>query len=124
MQLTGSPKQIEFASAIVEAITSKHDALNAEIPTMEKGPGKNHKKSCNGVISSYVGAFQVCDAIISGDLANAENIIEAMPSDNQEHAIEISNKLANSSDIKSVDAGNLIETCKGIFYNITKKWNI
>ena len=124
MNLTGTDKQIDFATTIVATIESKLSELNAKIEASEKGPKKNTLKFYAEVLLSYSAAFAAVNAIHAGNIDKAGNDLDALAYGSQGHAFEIVNSLASSLDSKTVDAGTLIDATKSIFYKVTKDWQI
>lgn len=58
MNLTGTDKQIDFATTIVETITTKLAEMKAKLAEMDKGPAKNAMKDKINLLVEYSEAFE------------------------------------------------------------------
>ena len=132
MNMTGTEKQIDFATTIVSTINSKLAEMEAKLAKMDKGPVKNAMKDKISVLLAHSAAFAAIDDFQGGSVENAEAKIEALSYSSQAHMIDIVDALTmkhvvnGASDLvgKTIEAGDVIKKSKDVFYKLTNEWSV
>ena len=125
MKMTGTEKQIEFATTIVSTINAKLAEMKTKLAEMDRGPAKNAMKDKISVLLAHSAAFAAIDDFQDGAVERAEAKIEALPYSSQAHMIDIVDALTmkhvvnGAADLvgKTIEAGDVIEKSKGAFYS-------
>ena len=112
MQMTGTEKQLTFATKIVEAVQS------TDIDKL----GRDQKK----LLTAYREAFAAAEQIKGGDKDAAQTRYSKLDDETAGMFVSILEKLSPKRDIAAlvghdVDAGRLIDTAKGFFYGTLSK---